>query len=316
MGMGKFEKVHIHWKTNPFQSKFRNMSSVGEEDLAQVSEWLELALAAAKEAGSLILEYYTSKSGKDASSVTKQNASDIQTEVDTRCEELIVSRISAQYPSHRIVAEEGHNSESQSDAMFSASNPKPVWFIDPIDGTTNFVHSLPFVCVLIGVRVRGEAVMGVIHAPVLRKTYHATKGGGAFMNGRRLATASECALERAMCLTEYGYDRTDVGARSHCDRVCALLSVGKVRAIRSLGSCGMSMASIAEGVADVYFEGTDEEYGPKTWDMTAGEVIVREAGGVVMLPEGAPFDCRKGRILCTANRALADAVCGLGLYGI
>jgi len=177
-----------------------------------------------------------------------------------------------------------------------------------------FLHGLPYVCVSIGVRFQKVAVLGVVHLPVLQHTYTAILGKGAYLNDETQIHVSQTpSLKTALVLTEYGYDRTTEGINGMLERIQKLLS-SKTQGIRSLGSCAVSMCQVAAGRADMFYEGRNETHGPKPWDFTAGEVIVGEAGGIVILPEGDAFDCTKGRVLCVNGKDLRDEFLNLKMY--
>jgi inositol-phosphate phosphatase/L-galactose 1-phosphate phosphatase len=236
---------------------------------------------------------------------SKSNAVDVVTETDRACEAHILSQLTTLYPSHRFVAEEQTAAAGGgSDGVYDISDA-PTWFVDPIDGTTNFVHGFPLTCVIIGLSVAREMRVAVVHVPLLRETYTAIRGRGAFLNGERIHVSDCASLRGALTLTEFGYDRTPEGADEMLGRIRRLLVAG-VQGLRSLGSCAINMCAVASGRADVYYEGKDFKQGPKPWDVAGPSLIVLEAGGVVADWRGlSPFDMACGRILAANSQALA-----------
>ncbi|ETO30025.1 hypothetical protein RFI_07095 [Reticulomyxa filosa] len=273
-----------------------------------IDEWLALAKESAISAGKLIKQYIDDRNFKKASVNYKSNTADLVTAVDVKCEALITEKIKSRFPTHQIIGE-----ESQEDPTKYNITDEPTWFIDPIDGTTNFMHGLPHVCVSIGLKIRKVSVLGVVHLPVLNDTYTAILGKGSYLNDKvRLRVSDVTTLTSALLLTEYGYDRTTKGVQGQLDKVQKLL-LSKVQGIRSLGSCAINMCQVAAGRADLYYEGRNEQYGPKPWDVVASEVIAQEAGALVLLPEGDTFDCTKGRVLCVNGTKLRDEFLNLQL---
>lgn len=233
----------------------------------------------------------------------RHNNADIVTETDAACEALVLGRIRAAYPTHTIIAEESHvGAYDLSDA--------PTWFVDPVDGTTNFVHGFPFTCVSIALHIQRQPVVAVVFNPVLDELFTATRGGGAYLHTsgdaepRRLAVSTCAELQRALVLTEFGYDRTPDGVAEMLRRIQCLL-LARVQGMRSMGSCALNMCSVAAGRLDLYYEGRNDKIGPKPWDSAAAMLIVAEAGGVTADPDsGAALDFTSGRVLATNSRAL------------
>ena len=208
------------------------------------------------------------------------------------------------FPSFSLVGEE---TVSSSESKKVNLTDDPTWVIDPIDGTTNFVHGFPFIGICVGLLVKKEPVLGIIYNPVLNEMYSAIKGKGAFLNDKKLPLIKNTplkSLQESLFLTEYGYflgqDTLDVKVGN----AKTMLSF-PVHGVRSLGSCALDMCQIARGGADFYFE-----IGMHTWDLAASSIIVRESGGVVVgfrRPEGLdknisiadePFDLNGRKVLC------------------
>ena len=231
-------------------------------------------------------------------------ATDLVTAVDKNVENFLFSSLKEIYPSFSLVGEETVSS-SESKKVNLTDNP--TWVIDPVDGTTNFVHGFPFVCICVGLLVKKEPVLGIVYNPVLNEMYTAIKGKGAFINDKKLPLIKNTplkSLQRSLFLTEYGYflgqDKLDIKVGN----AKSMLSI-PAHGVRSLGSCALDMCQVARGGADFYFE-----IGIHTWDLAAASVILRESGGVVVgykKPEGLdekiqiadePFDLNGRKVLC------------------
>lgn len=239
---------------------------------------------AAYAAGETIKEAFN----KEKSISEKGTSVDLVTETDKQCEETIVSMLKEAFPSHKFIGEE----DSAAQGGASQLTDDPTWIIDPIDGTTNFVHQYPFVGVSIGLAVAKELVLGVVYNPILEEMFTATKGGGAFLNSSPIKVSSTTELNKALVATELGVARDDV---SHNAAVARFSELSRVtRSIRCCGSCALNMCGVACGRLDGFYE---IGYGGP-WDAAGGAVIVREAGGVVIDPSGPQGVGRKRAVCC------------------
>ncbi|KAK2077671.1 hypothetical protein QBZ16_004517 [Prototheca wickerhamii] len=178
--------------------------------------------------------------------------------------------------------------------------------VDPVDGTTNFVHQYPFSCVSIGLAVDRELVLGVVYNPVLGELYRAVRGGGAFLNDAPICVSDRRSLKEALFATELGIRRDDEFLDIAFERIKTVLR--ESRSVRCGGSCALNLCSIAQGRLDAYFE-----YGlGGPWDMAAGAVILTEAGGRVLDPSGGPFNVMSRRTLSEhaglIERLLSDEI--------
>jgi inositol-phosphate phosphatase/L-galactose 1-phosphate phosphatase len=254
--------------------------------------YLEVALAAAKEAGAAIAAAWDG-----ARRVELKGAVDLVTETDKACEAMVLSRIRAAFPDHAFIGEEG-----SAEAGFTAAlGPGPTWMVDPVDGTTNFVHRFPFSCVSIGLVVGRRPVVGVVFNPVLGELFSAVEGGGAFLNGAPIAVSPTSHLGSAVFATELGTRRDDAFMEAAFGRMRALGQA--TRGMRCCGSAALNLCGVAMGRLDAYYEvGLG---GP--WDMAAAVCILREAGGEVLDPAGGPFNLMSRRVL-GANAHLGAGV--------
>lgn len=220
---------------------------------------LHLAKDIALEAGELV----ASRAGERRQWVsTKSSSTDMVTEVDRASEALIVSRVLAARPADGILGEEGTDREGTSGVR---------WIIDPLDGTTNFLYGFPAYAVSIGIEVDGETVAGVVHDAARRETFSARRGGGAFCNGTAIHVTAQDQLSLALAGSGFGYEPAH---RARQARVLAEV-LGHVRDLRRAGSAALDLCSVACGRLDAYFEGP-----LNTWDVSAGMLIVQEAGGI------------------------------------
>jgi inositol-phosphate phosphatase/L-galactose 1-phosphate phosphatase len=248
---------------------------------------LEVATRLARQAGAI-------QRGAESATldVTSKGGIDLVTDIDKRCEHVIFNVLREQFPTHCFIGEESAADVELTDA--------PTWCVDPVDGTTNFVHRFPFFCVSIGLFVKKRSVMGVIYNAVSDRLYSAVKGEGAFCNGQPMHVDDDAtSLDKAVVCTNIGHSRDASILQGAVDDMHALLR-GNLRGIRMTGSCCLAMCHVAQGCVSAYYE---KDVGG-LWDVCAGIVIVKEAGGVVLLPDGSdgadiePCTSGKQRLIC------------------
>jgi len=210
------------------------------------------------EAGDLIRRHIGQVAG---SWVTSKGPSDYVTEIDRRCESLIKGAIRENFPDHHIVAEESENDPFQSEYT---------WVIDPVDGTTNFIHGFPFVAVSIAVCLDRKPVLGFVLDPVREELFSARVGKGAWLNGSRLPVRGKVELDRALIATGFPF-RTK---HYMDDYLRAFKSIFlRVSGIRRAGAAALDLAYLAAGRVDGFWE-----IGLKAWDIAAGALLITEAG--------------------------------------
>ena len=250
---------------------------------------LYVAVRAARRAGDLIARAFDER---DRLRVHEKSARDFVTEVDERAEALILREIRKHYPHHGIVAEE-HEGRIHPDAEVQ-------WYVDPLDGTKNFIHGYPHFAVSIAAWKSGKPLLAVVHDPIRNETFEARNGGGAFLNRRRLRVSATDHIGRAMFasgLPAYRHEHLDVFQRRmdacmrHCD------------AYRRGGSAALDLAYVAAGRLDVYWEA-----GLCPWDIAAGYLLVQEAGGMATDLDGRTLDLERGDVLATNARLHAPFV--------
>lgn len=208
-----------------------------------------ICLEAAKEMASVRIEY--------------KGATDLVTEVDQRVEDFLIQQIRSRYPDHAIFGEERGRSGSG----------RYRWVIDPIDGTNSFIQGLPWYGVSIAVQIDGETRFGVIYAPVLDQLFYGSRGGGAFLNGRRLGVSVTSELIESVMATGFACVRAGL---EHNNLSNFTRIVPQLRDVRRLGSAALDLAYVAAGNLDGYWELALNEY-----DVAAGVLLVQEAGGDV-----------------------------------
>eukprot|EP00929_Paragymnodinium_shiwhaense_P053661 TRINITY_DN26882_c0_g1_i1.p1 TRINITY_DN26882_c0_g1~~TRINITY_DN26882_c0_g1_i1.p1 ORF type:complete len:305 (-),score=55.62 TRINITY_DN26882_c0_g1_i1:87-1001(-) len=240
---------------------------------------LATAEKAARAAGELIRQAWWANPQGDVKA-TKSNTVDLVTETDQKCEEVVMQIIRKDFPDDRIIGE-----ESSGSGKYDAPTDVPTWTVDPIDGTTNFVHRFPQSCVIIGYLEGGHTCVGLVYDPIADELFTATKGGGAFLRAPhytgRIRASETTAINKAVISMEVGYGRDEAAIGLVTNAMAALLRRG-VRSVRMAGSTGLNMAYVACGRLNAAFEHGDWErgLGPKIWDFSAGKLLVHEAGGV------------------------------------
>jgi len=255
---------------------------------------LAVALQAARKAGALIRAAWNEPRQIDE----KSSAADLVTQTDRQCEEAIKRTLSDAFPTYRFIGEE----ETAALGRVPELTDDPSWLVDPVDGTTSFVHRFPFCCVSIALAVEKKLVVGVVYNPVLDELYEATAGGGARLNGETISCSDATTLSSSIFITELGSRRDDAFLDACFARMRSVAAV--TRGFRSCGSCALNLCSVASGRADGYYEiGLG---GP--WDLAAGAIILEEAGGRVTDPIGSPLNIMSRRILGSNGRLHDDFV--------
>ena len=246
--------------------------------MSDTASFLETAVTAVVSAGDLMM----SRFGQDIR-VDKKGTIDLVTEVDVAVERMFRALMAERFPMHAILGEElGGN----------ASVPSgPCWIFDPIDGTTNFAHGLPIFCSSLALEIDGVPEVGAVYDPNRKELFTATRGGGAFLNGRPLRVSSAASLVDAMLVTGFPYD-----VHQRVQEIVGLFGefVGRARAVRRLGSAAIDLCYVAAGRMDAFWESD-----LKPWDIAGGALIVAEAGGTITGLMGEPFKSRGGNVLAT-----------------
>ena len=224
---------------------------------------LNVAIKAARAAGAII-----NRAALDIESVrvSEKQSNDFVTEVDQAAEKAIIETLLTAYPQHGILAEESGQQHGNADSDF-------VWIIDPLDGTTNFIHGFPVYCVSIALSVRGKIEQAVVYDPSRNDLFTATRGRGAFMNDRRIRVSKR--IRMADCLLTTGFPFRE-GQNYEQFMQLFIEMMRSTAGLRRPGSAALDLAYVAAGFSDGFFE-----TGLQPWDVAAGSLLVQEAGGLV-----------------------------------
>lgn len=253
---------------------------------------LKSAIEFAKEAGKLILENTTQRN----SIKQKLNHADLVTEVDQMSEALLRDRIKTMYPDHWILSEEA-NGQANPFEIIKQKKSGIGWVIDPIDGTTNFIHRIPHFAVSIGIVQDGVLIAGVVYNPLTTDLFYAAKGEGAFYNETPIQVSNEREIEEAVLATGYPSKEWKVNS-TVVKQIDAL--TGKCRSIRLLGASSLDLCFVAKGLLSGFWH---DELNP--WDTAAGLLILREAGGKVSTRCGQQFNL-EDRSMVASNGFIHD----------
>lgn len=255
--------------------------------MAVNDEFLKVCEEAARAAGAVLLEW------SPRFSVREKGPADLVTEADVAAQEEIQRRILDKFPDHGFLGE-----ESGKDINPGAEHR---WIVDPLDGTTNYVHQVAYYCVSIGLEHNGELIVGVIYDPVSKDCYTATKGGGAFLNGtQRLQVRDTKDLGDALVSTSISPRAQPESAEM---RDLAQI-VSRCRTVRRMGSAALNLCQIAAGRFDAYWAENN-----KAWDIAAGFVILREAGGYIASLDGSEVDLKNPKFIAACTPELHAEMC-------
>lgn len=257
---------------------------------------LNVAVKAARAAGSII-----NRAALDVESVrvSEKQVNDFVTEVDQASEQAIIETLLSAYPGHAIWAEESGRTHGAQDSDY-------VWLIDPLDGTTNFIHGLPIYCVSIALAVKGKVEQAVVYDPTRNDLFTATRGRGAFMNNRRIRVSKRTRLQGCLISTGFPFRTTD----DFNNYLCMMGDLMQVTAgLRRPGAAALDLAYVAAGFTDGFFE-----TGLQPWDVAAGSLLVTEAGGLVGNLSGEADFLEQKECLAGNPRIYGQLVAVLGKY--
>src|SRR5215475_4875103 len=252
--------------------------------------YLEAAVEIAREAGALLANFFERRVPFEL-----KGDFDLVTEADRTSEQLVVERLRSHFPSHSIVAEEGGGHESPSEYR---------WYVDPLDGTTNFAHSFPMFNVTLGLERAGERIAGVVYDPVRQEMFTAERGAGAYLNNRRIRVSATRRLGDSLASTGFPSRKRHHNVNIHFYYQLAMASHG----VRRTGSAAIDLAYVASGRLDFFWE-----FGLKPWDQAAGVLLVEEAGGAVSDMSGKPLSITASDHVLADNGVLHEEV--LGMFG-
>jgi myo-inositol-1(or 4)-monophosphatase len=251
--------------------------------------FLNAAWEAANAAGTIIRNKW-----QQPQRIDYKGAIDLVTDVDRESERCIVEILQRNFPDHAILAEE------ETDRAGNESEYR--WIIDPLDGTTNFAHGFPQFCVSVALEHTGEIILGLVYDPLRRECFRAMHGGGATLNGTPIRVSKIGGLERALLATGFPYDHHD-----HADEYLTYFKsfMKRTQGIRRAGSAALDLCYVACGRFDGFWE-----LKLKPWDIAAGALIVREAGGIMSDFSGHPFSITGAQTLAS-NGVIHEEMLGI-----
>jgi myo-inositol-1(or 4)-monophosphatase len=247
-----------------------------------VPSYLETAADIAREAGALLMRHM-------GVAFELKGDFDLVTEADRASERLVVERLRSHFPSHSIVGEEGGNYEASREYR---------WYVDPLDGTTNFAHGFPMFNVTLGLEHNGQLIAGVVYDPLRQELFGAERGGGAFLNNHRMKVSKVSRIEECLVATGFPSYKRHLNINIHFYHQLAMATHG----VRRAGSAALDLAYVACGRLDAFWE-----FGLNPWDMAAGLLLVEEAGGRVSDMKGGPASLRGPHVLAD-NGAVHDQI--------
>ena len=257
---------------------------------------LGIAVKAARRAGNIINR---GARELDLLTVTSKGPKDFVSEVDREAERAIVETLLGNYPDHAILAEEGTAKGANADA-------ENLWIIDPLDGTTNFLHGFPQYCVSVALAHRGQITQAVIYDPVRNDLFTATRGRGAFLNDRRIRVSKRHHLRD--CLVGTGFPFRD---GSYLDTYLRMMKtmIEQTAGLRRPGAAALDLAYVAAGFYDGFWE-----VGLNAWDVAAGSLLIQEAGGLIGDLTGEGDFLYGGQVIAAAPRIFAQMVTALAPF--
>jgi myo-inositol-1(or 4)-monophosphatase len=262
--------------------------------------------AIAREAGALLMEYFRRRV-----KIEYKGEADLVTEADRNSEALIIRRVREQFPTHAVLGE-----ESGSITATAASDAGYRWYVDPLDGTTNFAHGFPVFCVSLGIErlnAEGKAhrVAGVVYDPTRDELFSAELGRGAFLNGAKINVSTTANLKDCLLATGFPSQKRHENPNIYFYHQITL----KTHGVRRAGSAALDLCYVASGRYDGFWE-----FNLNSWDTAAGALIAQEAGGKVTNYAGGPFDIASRQVLATNGlihaalmQEFAEILAGRGL---
>ena len=249
-----------------------------------MSQFVEVASEIARGAGAIVEEIGRKRRELASKAFGLKGEFDLVTEADHASEAYIVEQLHARFPSHSVVAEEGGGQRIGGDYR---------WYVDPVDGTTNFAHGFPVYNVTLALERAGEVIAGVIFDPTRNEMFTAERGAGAWLNGDRIAVSSVATIEESLVATGFPSRRRHQNVNVHFYYQLAMLSHG----VRRAGAAAIDLAYVACGRLDAFWE-----FGLNPWDMAAGSLMVEEAGGRMSTMRGESHQLTSRETLATNGK--------------
>jgi len=258
--------------------------------MAQITAYLEVCESAARAAGHAIQQWV----GK--TTIRHKGPADLVTEADFAAQEVVKKTVLAAFPQHSVLGEED---------QIAGNTPSATefrWIVDPLDGTTNFVHGVPHYAVSLALEHRGRILVGTVYDPSMDDCFTTAEGRGAFLNGEPIRTSDIVQLSAALAATGFpAYVQPDSP-----DLLVFNKAIFDCQGVRRTGSASLNLCYVAAGRFDVVWG-----FSTKIWDIAAGVLLIREAGGVVSSLDGGELDLASGRFLASANGELHHHLVGL-----
>ncbi len=239
--------------------------------------YLDTAIHCVEETKEIFLSGYSQKKN-----ITHKGMFDLVTTVDKEIEDKVVQIIQSDYPNHDILAEESHVTERRS---------KHRWIIDPLDGTTNFVHSVPHFSISIALEEEGEIILGVVYQPISGELFLAEKGKGAYLNNSKIHVSDVTSLSNSILATGFPYDKYQYADLYSSE---LKLFLEKVQGIRRFGVASLDLCFLSCGRFDGFWERK-----LKPWDVAASILIIKEAGGMITNFSGSPYSFQDNTIMAS-----------------
>ena len=247
---------------------------------------LNVAVMAARRAGETLIRKMVSL---EKLKVEEKGHNDFVSDADRAAEQAVISTVQKHYPDHAFLAEEsGVTGESDH-----------VWIVDPLDGTTNYLHGFPVFAVSIGVQVRGRMEHACVYDPLRQELFTATRGDGAQLDGHRLRVSGQKLLSRALVGTGFPFRQADMDIGPYMAMLGKVL--GNTSGVRRAGAAALDLCYVAAGRLDAFFE-----TGLAPWDLAAGSLIIREAGGIISGLDGGETYLESGHVLCGTPKIYAE----------
>jgi myo-inositol-1(or 4)-monophosphatase len=244
-----------------------------------------VAIMAARRGGSILIRHLNKL---DRLKVEKKGHNDFVSDADRAAEAAVIEVIQKHYPEHAILAEES-GMQGESDT---------VWIIDPLDGTTNFLHGFPQFCVSVGVQVKGRIEAAAVYDPMRQELFAAARGDGATLDDRKIRVSGRKDLEHALIGTGFPFRQADMDTGPYLNMLGKV--VRNTSGVRRPGAAALDLCYVAAGRLDGFWE-----TGLKAWDLAAGSLIIREAGGIVSGLDGSEDYLDSGHVLCGTPKIYA-----------
>ncbi|PAV84084.1 hypothetical protein WR25_21182 [Diploscapter pachys] len=258
-------------------------------------KFFDVALGLVQTAGRLVRDAFDTPTSVV---MIKSSSTDLVTETDQAVEKMLIDGLSKAFPDHKFIGE-----ESVSGGAKIEFTDAPTWIIDPIDGTTNFVHRIPMIAICVGLTIKKQLRAGIVFNPITRELYTAQTGRGAFKNGFPIHVSNNKTINTSVLCASMGIHNVKAMGGKWLEmaqsNIRKQIEAG-VRGHRSFGSAAINMIMVSQGCVDAYVE-----YGLHAWDMAAPAVVLLEAGGVMFDPSGSDFNLMGRKILCAATKELA-----------